>query len=84
MHQAAIFLVNYSELHHGDIVVHLNKNADLQFGLVQHIYDAQDLLNSVCILFGRHNVVLSQCQYKLKSPTNSGTLTGNCDNIIQI
>jgi len=48
MHLAAIFFVIYSELHHGDNFVHLDKN-DLQFGLVQHIYGAQCLLNSVHI-----------------------------------
>jgi len=48
MHLAAIFFVVYSELHNGDNFVHLNKN-DLQFGLVQHIYGAQYLQNSLHI-----------------------------------
>jgi hypothetical protein len=45
---AAIFFVIYSELHHGDNFLYLHKN-DLQFGLVQHIYGAKYLLNSVHI-----------------------------------
>lgn len=44
----SIFFVVYSELHHGDNFVHLDKN-DLQFCHVQHIYGAQYLLNSVHI-----------------------------------
>lgn len=82
-HLTAIFLVIYSKQHYWDIWVHLNKNAYLQFGFVQHIYDAQYLLNSVHILFDRHNV-LPQFQYKWKSPTNSSTLTVNYGNKIPI
>jgi hypothetical protein len=44
MPQIAIFLVVYCELHHGGILVLLNKNTELQFGLVEHIPGAQDML----------------------------------------
>lgn len=36
MPQTAIFFVVYCELHYGGILVPLNKNTGLQFGLVEH------------------------------------------------
>jgi len=39
--QTVIFLVMYGKLHHGDILVLLNKIYGLQFGLVECIYGAQ-------------------------------------------
>jgi len=44
MPQTAIFLVVYCELHYGGILVLLNKNNGLQFGLVEHIPGAQYML----------------------------------------
>jgi len=67
MHLAAIFFVVYSELHHGDNFVHLNKN-DLQFGLVQHICGAQYLLNSV------HIPLIGIMLYYLNSSMNENHL----------
>lgn len=44
MPQIAIFLVVYCELHYGGILVLLNKNTGLKFGLVEHIPGAQYML----------------------------------------
>lgn len=43
--QTAFLLVVYCELHHGGILVLLNKNTGLQFGLVEHIPGAQYMLS---------------------------------------
>ena len=46
IHQTAIILVIYGKLHHGDIIVLLNKYAGVQFTFADHILDdAQHLLN---------------------------------------
>ena len=45
VHQTASILVIYAKLHHGDIIVLLNKYASLQFSFADHIPDAQYLLN---------------------------------------
>jgi hypothetical protein len=36
-----IFLVVYGEIHHSDVLVLINKNAGLQFGLAKIIHGAQ-------------------------------------------
>jgi hypothetical protein len=40
LQQAAIFLVIYGKLHHGDILILINKICGLQFGLMECIYGA--------------------------------------------
>jgi hypothetical protein len=45
MHQTASILVIYGKLHHGYIIVLLNKYAGVQFSFAYHIHDAQYLLN---------------------------------------
>jgi hypothetical protein len=51
MQQTAIFVVVYSELHHGDISVLFSKNSGLHFGLMEHIHGAHYFPNTVWIIF---------------------------------
>jgi hypothetical protein len=46
MHQTDVFFLVYSELHHEDVLVLLNKNAGLDFGLMGCILGAQCLKSS--------------------------------------
>jgi len=45
IHQTSIILVIYGKLHHGDIIVILNKYAGVQFTFADLIHDAQYLFN---------------------------------------
>jgi translation initiation factor IF-2 len=47
IHRTASILVIYGKLHHGDIIVFLNKYAGVQFSFAEHIHDAQYLLNTL-------------------------------------
>jgi hypothetical protein len=56
MHQTAIFLIICGEWHHRHILVLINRNAGLQFGLVEHIHGAQyfllkEAVNITLVLF---------------------------------
>jgi hypothetical protein len=45
IYQTASILVIYGKLHHGDIIVLLNKYVVVHFSFVDHIHDVEYLLN---------------------------------------
>jgi hypothetical protein len=57
MHQTAVCFIVYSDLHHGNVLVLLNKNAGLELGLLGCIRGAQYLKSSKHCLCLASNLV---------------------------